>query len=41
MKIVRPKITEKHSELIDFLYTPEAKPICNNRNLEIMKGILA
>ena len=41
MKIVRPKITEKHSDLIEFLYTPQAKSICNTRNLETMKGILA
>ena len=41
LKIVRGKITELHKELIDFLYTPEAKVIINLRNLETIKGILA
>jgi long-chain acyl-CoA synthetase len=41
MKIVRGKIIERHKELIDFLYTPEAKVIINPRNHESMKEILA
>jgi long-chain acyl-CoA synthetase len=41
MKIVRGKIIEQHKELIDFLYTPEAKVIVNMKNLETMKGILS
>ena len=40
MKIVRGKIIERHRDKIDFLYTPEAKVIVNNKNLETMKGIL-
>jgi long-chain acyl-CoA synthetase len=40
MKIVRGKIIEKHKDLIDFLYTSEAKPIVNERNLETMREIL-
>lgn len=34
MKIVRGKIMDKYQNLIDFLYTPEAKDITNERNLE-------
>ncbi|MBP1666733.1 MAG: long-chain-fatty-acid-CoA ligase, partial [Bacteroidetes bacterium] len=34
MKIVRGKIMDKYQALIDFLYTPEAKAITNERNLE-------
>jgi long-chain acyl-CoA synthetase len=34
MKIVRGKIMEKYQDLIDFLYTPEAKAITNERNIE-------
>lgn len=34
MKIVRGKIMDKYEELIDFLYTPEAKAVTNERNIE-------
>lgn len=34
MKIVRGKITDKYEDLIDYLYTPDAKDITNERNLE-------
>jgi long-chain acyl-CoA synthetase len=34
MKIVRGKIMDRYSELIDFLYTPEAKAVTNERNIE-------
>jgi long-chain acyl-CoA synthetase len=34
LKIVRGKIMDKYQDLIDFLYTPEAKIITNERNLE-------
>ncbi len=34
MKIVRGKIMDKYQELIDFLYTPEAKVVTNERNIE-------
>ena len=34
MKIVRGKIMAKYQDLIDFLYTPEAKDVTNERNLE-------
>jgi long-chain acyl-CoA synthetase len=34
LKIVRGKIMEKYNNLIDFLYTPEAKAITNERNIE-------
>jgi len=36
MKMVRGKITDRYKDLIQFLYTPEAKNICNGRNLEVM-----
>jgi len=34
MKIIRGKIMEKYMELIDYLYTPDAKVITNERNIE-------
>lgn len=34
MKIVRGKITEYFAEELDFLYTPEAKNVMNERNLK-------
>jgi len=34
MKIVRGKIMDKYQDLIDFLYTPEAKAVTNERNIE-------
>lgn len=34
MKIVRGKIMEKYKELVEYLYTPDAKDINNERNLE-------
>jgi len=34
MKIMRGKITEKYADLIDYLYTPVAKVITNERNME-------
>jgi len=34
MKIVRGKIMDKYQDLIDFLYTPEAKVVTNERNIE-------
>ncbi|HKK41242.1 MAG TPA: AMP-binding protein [Bacteroidales bacterium] len=34
MKIVRGKIMDRYQYLIDFLYTPEAKVITNERNIE-------
>jgi len=34
MKIVRGKIMDKYQDMIDFLYTPEAKVAANERNLD-------
>lgn len=34
MKIVRGKIMDKYEELIDYLYTPDAKAVTNERNIE-------
>jgi long-chain acyl-CoA synthetase len=38
-KMVRKKITDRHRETIDYLYTPEAKNIVNQRNLAALKRI--
>ena len=34
------KVIEKYSDTIKFLYTPEAKDICNVRNLVTISGII-
>ena len=34
MKIVRGKVMDKYQDLIDFMYTPDAKDVANERNLE-------
>jgi long-chain acyl-CoA synthetase len=34
MKIVRGKIMDKYQDLIDYLYTPDAKIVTNERNIE-------
>jgi len=34
MKIVRGKIMDKYTDLIDYLYTPDAKDVNNERNIE-------
>ncbi len=34
MKIVRGKIMDKYQDLIDYLYTPDAKVVTNERNIE-------
>jgi len=39
-KMVRPKITEQYQEVLDFLYTPEAKNIFNSRNSAEIKKII-
>jgi long-chain acyl-CoA synthetase len=41
LKIVRPKITGKYAELLDYLYTPESKDITNRQNLENLKTLLS
>ncbi len=40
MKMVRPKIMEVYADLLDFLYTPEAKIIDNEKNLKAIAHIL-
>ncbi len=40
MKIVRGVITETYQSYIDFLYTPEAKNIHNERNREALKKLI-
>ena len=39
-KMVRAKIVDRHKDLIEFLYSPEAKNINNNRNLAAIKKVL-
>jgi long-chain acyl-CoA synthetase len=34
LKIVRGKIMDKHADLIEYLYTPDAKAVTNERNIE-------
>jgi long-chain acyl-CoA synthetase len=34
MKIVRGKVMDKYHDLIDYLYTPDAKAVTNERNIE-------
>lgn len=41
MKIVRGNITEHCSKRIEYLYTPEAKDICNSQNKEAMRRLLS
>jgi len=37
MKIVRGKVEEHYADLLDYLYTAEAKDIANPRNLQALK----
>lgn len=37
VKIVRGKVIEKYQDLVDFLYTPAAKAISNERNMEAVE----
>ena len=39
MKMVRGKIEEKYGDLINFLYTPPAKEVTNNQNLEAIRKL--
>jgi long-chain acyl-CoA synthetase len=39
-KMVRGKIVERYKDTIDYLYTPEAKNIVNQRNIDAIKKIL-
>ncbi len=40
MKMVRPKVEEHYSGLIEYLYTPESKNAINSKNLEAIKALL-
>lgn len=40
LKMVRPKINERYSDLLEYLYTPEAKDITNKQNIENLKKLL-
>lgn len=37
MKIIRGKVTDKYSDLIEFLYTPAAKVVTSERNIEALE----
>jgi long-chain acyl-CoA synthetase len=39
-KMVRAKIVEQHKDTLDYLYTPDAKNILNQRNLAAIKKVL-
>lgn len=39
LKIVRGKITVYYKNRLDFLFTPEAKDICNHQNITIMRRL--
>ncbi|MFC2135723.1 AMP-dependent synthetase/ligase [Bacteroidota bacterium] len=39
MKMVRPKIVKYYQNRIDYLYTPEAKDICNHQNTTIISRL--
>jgi long-chain acyl-CoA synthetase len=39
LKMVRGKIVEKYKELLNFLYTPEAKEITNERNIHAVSKL--
>ena len=41
MKMVRPRITEVYSDLIEYLYTPQAKVVDNERNIESIRKLLS
>ncbi len=41
MKMVRPKIAEHYADLLDYMYTPEAKIISNQRNIEAIRKLIS
>ena len=41
LKMVRGKITERYKGLIEYLYTPEAKNICNPENIKTIRKLLS
>ncbi len=40
MKMVRNKISENYKELLEHLYTPEAKAISNSKNIAVLRSLL-
>ncbi len=40
LKMVRGKILEKHQDRIDYLYTLDAKDICNQKNIEAINSLM-
>jgi long-chain acyl-CoA synthetase len=41
LKMVRPKIVEHYKDLLEFLYTPEAKQITNLKNTEAISQLIS
>jgi long-chain acyl-CoA synthetase len=41
MKMVRPRIVEHYKEVLEYLYTPEAKQITNKRNIEALNKLIS
>lgn len=41
MKMVRPKIVEHYKDLLEYLYTPEAKQIINQGNIEAVNKLIS
>jgi long-chain acyl-CoA synthetase len=41
LKMVRPKINERYEALLEYLYTPEAKNIAHNKNMDSLKSLLS
>jgi long-chain acyl-CoA synthetase len=41
LKMVRSKITERYKGLIEYLYTPEAKNICNSENIKTIRNLFS
>ena len=39
MKMVRGKIEENYKDLLEYLYTPEAKVITNLRNMKVIETL--
>jgi long-chain acyl-CoA synthetase len=40
MKIVRGKVMNRYQDLIDYLYTPDAKAVTNERNIEEVEKMM-
>jgi long-chain acyl-CoA synthetase len=41
LKMVRTKVVERHTELLDYIYTSEGKQIANNKNMEAFRMLIS